>query len=194
MTTTVRTALVICLAMAQTAIVQSPARAQDDPYSAVNAMRQAFSQVHSVTATERFSNGDGATVEYNFPNRFHITTAHSQIILTGDSEYVKPGSGRWATAPNGAEHQALLTAAWQLGGPPNVDLRDLYTIVPIGAKTIDGTLARGFRLHDASGGNDETVWIGPDNLPIAARITMSSQTIDIHYTSYNSSLRVATPL
>jgi hypothetical protein len=188
-----RTALVICLALAQAAMAQTFARAEDS-YTAVNAMRLAFSQVHSVTATERFSNGDVATVEYNSPNRFHITTARSQIILSGDMEYVKPASGRWTPSRNGAEHQALLAAAWQLGGPPNIDLRDLYTVSALGTKTIGTTLVRGFRLHDASGGNDETVWIGPDNLPVAARIEMSSQTIEIHYIDYNTSLRVATPL
>ena len=188
-----RTALVICLALAQAAMAQTSARAQD-AYDAVNAMRLAFSQVHSVIATEHFSNGDVATVEYNSPDRFHITTARSQIILSGDTEYVKPGSGRWIPSRNGAEHQAMLAAAWQLGGPPNIDLRNLYTIVPLGTKTIGSTLVRGFRLHDASGGNDETVWIGPDNLPVAARIEMSSETIEIHYTGYNTSVRVATPL
>jgi hypothetical protein len=188
-----RTALVICLALAQAATAQISARAEDS-YGAVNAMRLAFSQVHSVLATERFSNGDVATVEYNFPDRFHITTARAQIILSGDMEYVKPASGRWVSSRNGAEHQALLAAAWQLGGPPNIDLRNLYTIVPLGTKAIGTTLVRGFQLHDASGGNDETVWIGPDNLPVAARIEMASETIEIHYTGYNTSVRVATPL
>ncbi|MGA8533344.1 MAG: hypothetical protein WB615_04495 [Candidatus Tumulicola sp.] len=188
-----RTTLVICLALAQAATAQTSAQAQD-PYTAVNAMRVAFSHVRSVTATERSSNGDVATVEYNFPNRFHITTARSQIILSGDMEYAKSARGHWMTSPNGAEHQTLLAAAWQLGGPPNIDVRNLYTIVAEGTKTIGTTLVRGFHLHDASGGNDETVWIGPDNLPVAARIEMSSQTIDIHYTNYNTSVLVATPL
>ena len=188
-----RTTLIICLALVGVVGVQTFARAED-PYAAVNAMRVAFSQVHSVTATERFGNGEIATVAYNLPNRYHITTARSEIVLTGDSEYVKSTYGRWTTSSRGAEHQSLLTAAWQLGGPLNIDVRDLYTIVPQGTKTIGSTLVRGFRLHDASGGNDETVWIGPNNLPVAARIEMSGETIDIHYTNYNTSALVATPL
>jgi len=188
-----RTTLVICLALIGAVMVQTPARSQD-PYAAVNAMRVAFSQVRSVTATESFSTGGSATVEYNFPDRFQITTGRSRIILIGATEYVKPNAGRWATSPNGAEHQTLLAAAWQLGGPPNIDLRDLYTVDEQGTKTIGTTLARGFRLHDASGGNDEIVWIGPDNLPLTARIEMSGQTITINYSNYNHAVQVATPL
>lgn len=188
-----RTTLVICLALTQMAAATAYAATQD-PYSDVNAMRVAFSQVRSVTATERFSNGDVATVQYNLPDRFHITTGRSQIILTGDTEYVKRAAGHWTPSPDGGEHQALLAAAWQLGGPPSIDVRDLYTVVALGTKTIGTTLVRGYALHDASGGNDETVWIGPDNLPVAARIAMSGQTIEIHYTNYNTSERVATPL
>ena len=185
--------LVICLALTQMAFATANAATQD-PYTAVNAMRVAFSQVRSVTATERFSNGDVATVQYNLPDRFHITTGRSQIILTGDTEYAKRTGGRWSSSHDGAEHQSLLTAAWQLGGPPSIDVRDLYTVVPQGAKTIGTTLVQGYLLHDPSGGNDETVWIGSDNLPVAARIQMSGQTIEIHYTNYNTSERVATPL
>ena len=188
-----RITLVVCLALAQMAPAAANAATQD-PYTAINAMRVAFSQIHSVTATERFSNGDVATVHYNLPDRFHITTAQSQIILTGDTEYDKHAAGRWTSSTHGAEHQALLAAAWQLGGPPNIDVRDLYTVTGLGTKTIGTTQVRGYRLHDASGGNDETVWIGPDNLPVAARITMSRQTIEIRYTNYNTSERVATPL
>jgi len=188
-----RTTLVFCLAFTQMALATAHAATQD-PYTAVNAMRVAFSQIRSVTATERFSNGDVATVQYNLPDRFHITTAASQIILTGETEYDKRAAGRWTSSSHGAEHQALLAAAWQLGGPPSIDLHDLYTVEAQGTKTIGSTLVRGYLLHDTSGGNDETVWIGPDNLPVAARIVMSGQTIEIHYTNYNTSERVATPL
>lgn len=188
-----RAKLAICLALVGVGAVSLPARA-DDPSTTVNAMRTAFSQVRSVTATERFSNGDVATVEYNYPNRFHIVTGRSQIVLTGDVEYTKSGSERWMRSPHGGEHQALLSAAWQLGGPPSIDVRSLYTVSSAGTKTIGATTVRGFRLQDTSGGNDETVWIGPDNLPVAARIHMASQTIDIHYTNYNGSVLVATPL
>ena len=187
-----RTILVICLMLAQAGMVQTSARAQD-PYADVNAMRVAFSRAHSVTATERSSNGDVATVEYNFPDRFHITTARSQIILSGNIEYAKRANGRWISSPNGAEHQTLLAAVWQLGGPPNIDVRKLYTIDAAGTKTVGSTAVRGYRLHDVSGGNDETIWIGPDNLPVAAIVKMPGQTIDIHY-AYNTSVLIATPL
>ncbi len=187
-----RTILVICVMLAQAGLSQTSARAQD-PYAAVNAMRVAFSHVQSVTATERSSNGDVATVEYNFPDRFHITTARSQIILSGNIEYTKRPNGRWISSPSGAEHQTLLAAVWQLGGPPNIDVRKLYTIDAFGTKTIGATTVRGYRLHDVSGGNDETVWIGPNNLPVAAIVEMPGQRIDIHY-AYNTSTLVATPL
>jgi hypothetical protein len=188
-----RTTSILALAFVQALSAQTAARAQD-PYAAVNAMRVAFSQVRSVTAVERSSNGDVATIRYNFPNRFRITTAHSQIVLSGSVEYAKRAHGQWAPSPNGPEHQALLAAVWQLAGPPNIDLRKLYSVVADSVRTVGATSVRGFHLHDAMGGNDETIWIGSDNLPVAARIAMPGQIIDIHYTDYNTSTLVATPM
>jgi hypothetical protein len=74
-----------------------------------------------------------------------------------------------------------------------MDLRRVYSVVADTVRTIGATSVRGFHLHDAMGGNDETIWIGSDNLPVAARIAMPGRMIDIHYTDYNTSTLVATP-
>ena len=184
-----RTALVICLALAQAAMAQTSARA-DNSYSAVNAMRLAFSQVHSVLATERFSNGDVATVKYN--SRIASTSRRrarksSSAVIWSTSNLPLAAGYRLETGRN---TRLCSQPPGNSAARPNIDLRNLYTIVPLGTKTIGTALVRGFRLHDASGGNDETVWIGPDNLPVAARIEMPSETIEIHYTGYNTSVRV----
>jgi hypothetical protein len=156
-------------------------------------MRIAFSQVHSATATERFASGDVATVQYKSPNRYSITMPAAQIVLTGNTEYAKRTGGQWAQSPRGPEDQAMLQAVWQLAGPPEIDIHKLYKIASIGTKTIDGTPVRGYRLHDMNGAYDETIWIGSNDLPVAARIEMSGKLIDIHYTGYNASTLIATP-
>jgi uncharacterized protein YaiE (UPF0345 family) len=185
-----RTVLVLGLALALGA--QGQAYAQD-PYSAITAMRQAFSQVRAATAIERSSNGSVATVEFTSPDKYHITTARSEIVLSGDVEYSKDGGGSWKSDRNGPEHQAMVESVWQLAGPTEIDVHKLYTITALGSKTVGGQLLNGYKLHDKAIGYDETVWVGSDNLPVVARIALPAETLDIRYTNYNDSGLVATP-
>ena len=185
-----RTISFLIIALALTA--QNTAAA-GDVYADVSSMRVAFAHVRSVTAVERFSSGDVATVEYLSPNRYHITMPSSQIVLAGNVEYSKQTGGVWKQSTNGAEHQALLTAAWELAGPPSIDIRKLFTITALRTKTIDGAPVRGYLLHDTTGAYDEIVWIGPNDLPVAARFEMPDQTVDVHYINYNASVLIATP-
>jgi outer membrane lipoprotein-sorting protein len=185
-----RTVLVLGLALALSA--QGRAYAQD-PYSAISSMRTAFSQVHAATAIERSSNGSVATVEFTSPNKYHITTSRSEIVLSGDVEYSKDSGGSWKSDRNGAEHQAMVESVWQLAGPTEIDVHKLYTITALGSKTIGGQSVRGYRLHDKAIGYDETIWVGSDNLPVVARIALPTETLDIRYMDYNNSSLVATP-
>lgn len=185
-----RTILAFTIAATLTA---AAARAAD-PYAAVDAMRTAFAQVRSATAVEHFSSGDVATVNYNAPNRYRITTEKSEIVVTGDTEYAKRKGGQWVLSPHGAMHQEILKSVWQLAGRPGTDLHKLYKIVPLGSKVVDGTAVRGYHLADTTGGYDETLWIGANDLPLEAQISMTGQTIDIHYADYNRSMLVATPI
>jgi hypothetical protein len=164
-----------------------------DPYTDVNAMRQAFTHVRSVVATERFNTGETVVVKYAAPNRFHITMPRSEIVLTGDVEYSKQSGRPWKRSPNGAEHQVLLMAAWQPAGPPDLDIHKLFMITPLGTKTVAGSVVRGYELYDTAGAYGETIWIDADNLPVAARIQSSEQTISIRYANYNTSAMVAMP-
>lgn len=84
-------------------------------------------------------------------------------------------------------------AAWQLAGPPELDIHKLFTITSLGTKSVAGGPLRGYRLHDSSGAYDETLWINADNLPVVARIESSEQTISIHYTNYNAQALIAMP-
>jgi hypothetical protein len=185
-----RTFLVLSLAIALCA--QGRAYAQD-PYAAITDMRSAFSQIHAATAIESSSSGNFATVAYASPNRYRITTARSEIVLSGNFEYTKRPGGSWTSSANGPEHQAMVESVWQLAGPPEIDVRKLYTITALGTKTVGGATLRGYRLHDKAIGYDETIWIGRDNLPVVARIALPTETLDIHYTDYNDSSLVATP-
>ncbi|MGC1379756.1 MAG: hypothetical protein WA814_01890 [Candidatus Baltobacteraceae bacterium] len=182
----------VSLFLAALALTAQSAAARD-AYAEVSAMRVAFAHVRSVVAVERFSSGQIATIEYAAPNRYHITLPKSQIVLAGDVEYAKPAGGAWKRSPNGGEHQALLSAAWQLAGPPNADLRRLFAISPLGAKLVDGAPARGYLLRDTAGAYDEILWVGANELPVAARIEMPDQTLSIHYIDYNSSIMIAMP-
>src|SRR6185437_3095979 len=148
----------------------------------------------SATATERFATGEKVTVEYNAPDRYRITTPRSQIVLTGQTEYARYRGGSWVPSPHGAVHQEIQTAVWQLAGAPGTDLHKLYDVSTLGTRTIDGTLARGFLLKDKAGGYSERVWVGSDNLPIEAVVQMPGQSIAIHYSAYNASTLVATPI
>jgi hypothetical protein len=186
-----RTVLVLGLALALSA--QGRAYAQEDPYSAITAMRTAFSQVHAATAIERSSNGSVATVEFTSPNKYHITTTGSEIVLSGDVEYSKSAGGSWKADANGPEHQAMVQSVWQLAGPTEIDVHKLYTITALGSKTVGGQTLRGYRLHDKAIGYDETIWIGSDDLPVVARIALPTETLDIRYMNYNDSTLVATP-
>lgn len=181
-----------CFLLATLALTVQSAVASD-AYADVNAMRAAFSHIRSVTAVERFSTGDIATVEYRAPDRFHVTMAKSQILLAGNVEYDKRTGGAWKRSSLGAEHQALVEAAWQLAGPPDIDLHKLFTITMLISKTIDGLPVRGYLMHDAAGAYDETVWIGPNHLPVAARIQTPDETLEIHYIGYNGSVLIAMP-
>ena len=183
----------LLLVIAYLAAIAPAAAPAGDPYADVDAMRAAFSHVHSAIAVERFSTGDTATVEFASPNKFHVTTPQSELILTGDVEYAKRAGGRWVKSDMGAEHQVLLTAVWQLAGAPNVDIHKLYKISSLGTKTMAGTAVRGYQLNDIDGAYSETLWIGSNNLPVVARIDMPDQSVDIHYTTYNTSLLIATP-
>jgi hypothetical protein len=156
-------------------------------------MRSAFTQVRSVVAVERFGTGETATVRYAAPNRFHIALSRSEIVLAGDLEYSKLPGQPWRRARDGAEHQAMFMAAWQLAGPPELDIHKLFTITYLGTKSIAGGPVRGYRLHDLAGAYDETVWIDADDLPVAARIVSSEQTILIRYTNYNAPAVIAMP-
>lgn len=188
--TTMRAILTLAVALALTSQVASA----DDPYSDVNAMRNAFAQVHTATATERFADGSVATVEFNAPDRYKITTPVSQIVLSGDTEYAKTNGGQWAISDKGAEHQALLQEVWQLAGPTSIDLHKLYAIRSLGSKTVGGIALRGYSLKDVDGAYTESIWIDRNNLPVAASIQLDGQTIDIHYSNYNASTLIATPL
>jgi hypothetical protein len=164
-----------------------------DSYADVNAMRAAFTHVRSVVAVERFNTGETVVVKYAAPNRFHITMPRSEIMLAGNVEYAKQPGRPWKRSPHGAEHQVLLMAAWQLAGPPDLDIHKLFMITSLGTKNIAGNPVRGYQLLDTAGAYDETVWINADDLPVAARITSSEQTISIHYTNYNASAMIAMP-
>jgi hypothetical protein len=179
--------------LAALALTGPIAAAADDPYGDVNAMRVAFTHVRSVVAIERFNTGESVVVKYASPNRFHIAMPRSEIVLAGNVEYAKQPGRPWKRSPDGAEHQVLLMAAWQLAGPPELDIHKLFTITSLGTKTVAGSPVRGYRLHDTAGAYDETVWINADNLPVAARIASSEQTISIRYTNYNAPAMIAMP-
>jgi hypothetical protein len=179
--------------LAAVALSGQYAVAGPDPYADVNAMRQAFTHVRSVVATERFNSGETAVIKYAAPNRFHIMMPRSEIILTGDVEYSKQSGRSWKRSPDGAEHQVLLMAAWQPAGPPELDIHRLFMITSLGTKTVAGAVVRGYQLYDTAGAYGETMWINADNLPVAARIESSEQTISIHYANYNASAMVAMP-
>lgn len=185
--------LVVTLAIA--ALLASPLIARgEDAYASVNAMRAAFARVQSATAVERFDTGEKVTVEYNAPDRYRITTPRSQIVLTGKTEYARYRGGSWAPSTHGAVHQQILQSVWQLAGQPGTDLRKLYEVSPLGTRSIDGTLARGYLLKDTGGGYTERIWVGSDNLPVEAMVQMPGETIDIRYSAYNRSMLVATPI
>jgi hypothetical protein len=179
--------------LAALALTGQNAAAAADPYADVNAMRVAFTHVRSVVAVERFNTGETATVRYAAPNRFHITMPRSEIVLAGDVEYSRRAGATWQRSSQGAEHQALLMAAWQLAGPPELDLHRLFTITSLGTKSVAGSPLRGYQLHDASGAYDESLWVNADNLPVVARIASPEQTISIHYTNYNAQVLIAMP-
>jgi hypothetical protein len=179
--------------LAALALTGQSAPAAADPYADVNAMRVAFTHVRSVVAVERFDTGETATVKYAAPNRFHITMPRSEIVLAGDVEYSRRAGATWQRSSEGAEHQVLLMAAWQLAGPPELDIHKLFTITSLGTKSVAGAPLRGYRLRDTSGAYDETLWINADNLPVVARIASSEQTISIHYTNYNAQVLIAMP-
>jgi len=179
--------------LAALALTGQSAPAAADPYADVNAMRVAFTHVRSVVAVERFDTGETATVKYAAPNRFHITMPRSEIVLAGDVEYSRRAGAIWQRSFEGAEHQVLLVAAWQLAGPPELDIHKIFTITSLGTKSVAGAPLRGYRLHDTSGAYDETLWINADNLPVVARIASSEQTISIHYTNYNAQVLIAMP-
>ncbi len=164
-----------------------------DPYTDVNAMRQAFTHVRSVVATERFNTGETVVVKYAAPNRFHIAMRHSEIMLTGNVEYSKQSGRPWKRSSDGAAHQVLLMATWQLAGPPELDIHQLFMITSLGTKTVAGGMIRGYRLYDTAGAYGETIWINADDLPVAARIESPEQTISIRYANYNESTMVAMP-
>ena len=164
-----------------------------DPYADIQAMRSAFAQIHSAIAIERFSSGGVATVAYSAPNRFRVTTPQSEIVLAGNVEYGRHNGGKWVETSQGAQHQVLLTAVWQLAGPPSVDLHKLFAITPIGTKTYRGAILRGYALHEVDGAYDETLWIAADNLPASAQISMPGQTVEIRYSDYNTGVLIATP-
>jgi hypothetical protein len=168
--------------------------AASDPYADISRMRIAFMHVRSVVAVERLGSGSLATVEYASPNRYHITMRASQIVLAGNAEYTKRTGSAWSRSPDGAEHQALMQAAWNLAGPPGVDIHKLFTITSLGSKKMDRESVRGYLLHDAAGAYDAIVWIGPNYLPVAASIEMPDQTLRIHYIAYNTSVLIATPM
>jgi len=113
-----------------------------DPYADVNAMRVAFTHVRSVVAVERFDTGETATVKYAAPNRFHITMPRSEIVLAGDVEYSRRAGATWQRSSEGPEHQVLLMAAWQLAGPPELDIHKLFTITSLGTESVAGCLQR----------------------------------------------------
>ena len=179
--------------LAAVALSGQNAVAGPDPYTDVNAMRVAFTHVRSVVATERFNTGETVIVKYAAPNRFHITMPRSEIVLAGDVEYSKQSGRPWKRSPDGAEHQVLLMAAWQLAGPPELDIHQLFMITSLGSKTVAGSVVRGYQLYDTAGAYGETIWINADDLPVAARIESSEQTISIRYTKYNASAMVAMP-
>jgi hypothetical protein len=183
----------IPILLAALALNGQNAVAGPDPYAEVNAMRIAFTHVRSVIATERFNTGETVVVKYATPNRFHIALPRSEIVLTGNVEYAKQPGRPWKRSPDGAEHQVLLMASWQLAGPPELDIHQLFLVTSLGTKSVAGAPVRGYRLSDTAGAYDETVWINADNLPVAARIASSEQTISIHYTNYNASAMIAMP-
>jgi hypothetical protein len=156
-------------------------------------MRNAFSQVHAATAIERSSNGSVATIEFTSPNKYHITTSRSEIVLSGDVEYSKDSAGSWKSTRNGAENQAMVESVWQLAGPTEIDVHKLYAITALGTKNVAGQTLRGYKLHDKAIGYDETIWVGANHLPVVARLALPTETIDIRYLNYNDSALVATP-
>ncbi|HEY1429053.1 MAG TPA: hypothetical protein VGF18_05740, partial [Candidatus Tumulicola sp.] len=81
---------------------------------------------------------------------------------------------------------------WQLAGPMEIDVHKLYTITALGTRTAGGQTLRGYKLHDKAIGYDETIWVGADNLPVVARISLPTETLDLHYINYNNSALVAT--
>lgn len=183
----------IILLLITLALTAPQASAASDPYTDISTMRIAFSHVRSVVAVERFSSGGFAAVQYASPNRFHVTMPGSQFVLTGNVEYDKRAGGTWKRSPHGAEHQALLAAVWNVAGPPNVDVRKIFTITSLGTKTVHRERLRGYMLHDTGGAYDATIWIDPTYLPVVASIEMPDQTLKIHYIAYNTSVDVAMP-
>jgi len=141
--------------------------AASNPYSDVQAVRNAWSGVHYVQLVEHFGTGTIATVEY-------VPTGQPPITMA-------------STNGNGA----LLDAMTMPGGDSRADLRQLFTITSLGADRSDGNILRGYKLAALNGSGTETLWVNEQNLPVKAHIEVNGQTADVLYGNYNVPLLFA---
>lgn len=149
------------LAIALLAAAPIAASAAADPYSALNSVRAAYAQIHSVQIIERYGSGAVASVAY----------APSQ----GAEEPAMAGLSTTSSIQN---------LALQPLGDPNVDLQGLFTVTDLGFKTINGEKLHGFALLDRAGAK-EILWVNARSLPVTAHLQEGSQTLDVAYGNYD---------
>ncbi|HET9392426.1 MAG TPA: hypothetical protein VFO29_02710 [Candidatus Rubrimentiphilum sp.] len=152
---------VSALTLALLAFAPLTAGAAGDPYSAIEQMRTAFSGVQSVQLVERFSNGAVATIQ------------------------LAPSAAPRVAAAGVSNNQLLLDYATQPGGDRSTDVRQLFTVTPLGHKSLYGMNVEGYRLVDRSG-VIETVWINAHDLPVSMHVEANGQSMDVLYGDYGN--------
>ena len=154
-----RTASAVTLALL--ALAPMAAKAAGDPYSAIDQMRGAFASVQSAQLVEKFSNGAVATVQLT-------PSAPPRVAAAGVSK-----------------NQLLLDYATQPGGDRSTDVRQLFTVTPLGHKSLYGMMVDGYRLVDQSGAV-ETIWINAHALPVSMHVEVNGVSMDVLYGDYGN--------
>lgn len=157
---------VCTLTLAILALGPIAARAADpaplpDPYAAVDQMRAAFSHLQSVQLVEKFPNGAVATVQ------------------------LTPNQGTRVSQTSVSKDRLLLDYATLPGGDPSTDIHQLFSVMPLGRKSLYGATVDGYRLLDNTGGV-ETIWINSHHLPVALHIDAYGESVDVLYGDYDN--------
>jgi hypothetical protein len=164
------------------AAILVPLTAAADAASDVDQVAAAFKAVHSFHAVEQLSSGHTILVDHVAPDRWRVQpSANVNEVVIGDSVYM---NGKLLPASVGQLVQSnLKSMAVMATDEVKRSVRDL------GWQSVGGVRVH---VYSFTANNvPETLYVGPNHLPVRAVVQIPNGTVTITYSRYNAPIVIS---